>query len=204
MYLVELNTRYNGDIMTYTDAFNTAINHAMLYEVGSYWDLDSEGAKDGTNARNCGHTNDSNDPGGETKYGISKNENPDIDIAQLNWEGAEAIYYDRYWIAGQCDKLPDRIAVLHFDGCVNNGVRESAIFLQRAIGAEADGDIGPATLAAVATFDPIVVCGAICDQRSTFYHNIVSRTPSQGEYLNGWLRRVSEMRTFSTDPTGTF
>jgi len=190
--------------MIYTNAFNSAINHCMLYEVSANWDVNLPGVKDGTNMRNCGYTNDSNDPGGETKYGISKNKNPNIDIARLDWPSAEAIYYNDYWLAGHCDKLPGRIAALQFDGNVNNGVNQSAKFLQRSIGVVADGSIGPATLAAIANADPINVCNLICNQRAIFYNDIVSRNPSQSIYLNGWLRRINEMRVFTTNLANNF
>lgn len=190
--------------MTYSNAFESAINHAMLYEVGSDWNVNADGVADGTNAKNCGYTMDPNDPGGETKFGISKNENPNVDVTNLTWDQAQAIYYQSYWLAGQCDKMPGRIAALVFDGAVNNGVGESGKFLQRAIGVTADGDVGPATIAAIANFDPIAVCGAICDQRAAYYNNIVANKPNQAEYLDGWMRRVNEMRAFTTDPNGNF
>jgi lysozyme family protein len=188
----------------YSQAFESAVNHAMLYEVGDDWNVNNEGVIDGSNPRNCGYTNDANDPGGETKFGLSKNENPNLDIANLTWDQAKAAYYSLYWLSGHCDKLPGRIAALQFDGNVNNGVGESAKFLQRAVGADADGDIGPATLATVAKFDPIAVCNAICDQRAAYYHDIVARKPSQAMYIDGWMRRVNEMRTFSTNPSANF
>lgn len=188
----------------YTTAFESAINHAMLYEVGDDWNVNNEGVIDGTSARNCGLTNDASDPGGVTKFGLSKNENPNLDVVNLTWEQAQAAYYSSYWLSGHCDKLPGRIAALQFDGNVNNGVGESAKFLQRAIGVTADGSIGPATLAAVANFDPIAVCGAICDQRAAYYQDIVTRRPDQAIYLTGWMRRINEMRVFTTDPNGSF
>jgi len=190
--------------MIYTSAFEVAVNHAMLYEVGGWWNVNAPGAQDGTNARACGYTNDTNDPGGETKYGIAKNANPNVDVTHLTWDGAKAIYYQNYWMAGRCNQMPGRVGALHFDGCVNNGVGTAAKFLQRAAGVTADGAIGPATLAAVAAANPITLCNSICNQRVAYYNSIVAANPTQQKYLAGWLRRVEEMRSFTTNPNTTF
>src|SRR5690606_28008981 len=40
-----------------------------------------------------GYVNNPSDPGGETKYGISKRSYPELDIANLTQEDAIAIYY---------------------------------------------------------------------------------------------------------------
>jgi lysozyme family protein len=135
---------------------------------------------------------------------VAKSGNPDLNIATLDWEGAKRVYFRRYWLAAHCDELASRIAVLHFDGAVNHNPSRAGIFLQRAVGVEADGDIGPATLAAVAAKDAIVVCNLICDQRAKFYNDIVAKKPDQVRFLKGWLRRIDEMRAFTTDPTRTF
>ncbi len=194
--------------MTYTAAFEAAIDHAMLYEVGGFWKLTPEvqaGLID-TDAQKkaCGYTNDPDDHGGETKYGIAKTANPDLDITTLDWEGAKRIYYKRYWLQGDCQHLPPRVAVLHFDGCVNHGTGREAIFLQRAVGAVADGDIGPATLKLAQDQDEIAVCNKICAQREAYYRAIVANNPSQAKYINGWLRRVHEMQAFTTDVNRPF
>ncbi len=188
----------------YTQAFESAVNHAMLYEVGGSWNLTTPGVIDGTNLKACGYGNDPTDRGGETKYGIAKAANPDVDILNLDWEGAKAIYYRNYWLAGSCDKLAGRIGALHFDGCMNHGVGRAAKFLQRAISATDDGNIGPASIASANKANPIVVCQSICNQRVKYYNDIVKQAPAQVKYLKGWTRRIEEMRVFSTNPNGKF
>lgn len=196
-------------------AFDAAVNHAMLYEVGGHWELNDAACQGLIDTRanriSCGYVNDPDDAGGETKYGISKNANPDVDISSLDWDGAKEIYYNKYWLAGKCDELPGRIAVLHFDGCVNHGVGRANKFLQKAL-AESDSafenlnfeDIGPSTLDKLESQAGIDVCNSICDQREKFYRDIVANKPSQAKFLNGWLRRIKEMREFVTDPDAIF
>lgn len=190
--------------MDYPQAFLSAVDHAMLYEVGGWWNVNAPGAQDGTVPRACGYTNTPGDAGGETKYGIAKNENPDIDVTNLDWNSAQDVYYQRYWLTGHCDKLPGCVGALQFDGNINNGVGTSAKFLQTACGVTADGSIGPGTLAAVAQQDPIDLCNKICDQRLQHYRDVVAKNPQDAQWMPGWTRRVEEMRTFTTDPNGNF
>ena len=190
--------------MIYPQIFQTAINKLMNYEVGGWWDINAPGAQDGTIPHACGWVNNVADPGGETKYGIAKNDNPSVDISNLNLNGAIDIYWNKYWLTTSCDQLPNRIALLIFDGSVNNGPGTSAKFLQRAIGVTADGSIGQQTLAAVNSGDPIAICNSICDQRLQYYQNIIANNPNEAKYLSGWTRRIDEMRAFTTDPNGNF
>lgn len=193
-------------------SFDEAVNHAMLYEVGGHWNLDTPGVREGlietqAQRRAVGYVNDPLDRGGETKYGVARNANPDLDITLIDWAGAKRVYYRRYWLAANCDDITlfyPRLAVLHFDGAVNHGVGRANRFLQRAAGANEDGDIGPASLTAIQAKDEIQLCNSVCDLREAFYRQIVANRPEQARFLNGWLRRISEMRAFSTDPSKSF
>lgn len=195
--------------MPYTPSFVAALNHAMLYEVGPWWNIDAPGARDGLidtkeHRRACGYVNDPSDSGGETKYGIAKNANPDLNITKLNWDAANRIYYRRYWLPGDCESMNARLAALHFDSCVQHGIGRAAKFVQQAVGADVDGDIGPQTLGLVEAVDVFQLCDAICDARSLFYHAIVTARPDQIKFLGGWLRRIDEMRKFVLDPDRSF
>jgi lysozyme family protein len=192
----------------YSEAFERAVDHAMLYEVGGFWKITPEvelGLIDTSAQRKAvGYVNDPLDRGGETKFGVAVNANPDLNIKRLTWAGAKAVYYDRYWIAGTCERLPARLAVLHFDGCVNHGIGRAKKFLQRAVGAEADGVIGAKTLAAIIEQEHLWICNKVCDLREQFYKDIVEAKPAQARFLKGWLRRIDEMRAFVTDPERSF
>jgi len=194
---------------TYTPAFEKAIDHAMLYEVGGGWNENHPAVEEGlidtqANRRAVGYVNDPLDNGGETKFGVARNANPDINITSLTWDGAKAVYYVRYWIAGKCDYLPGRVAALHFDGCINHGIKRASTFLQRACGVKPDGNIGAVTVAKAQAMDQFELCESICDQREQFYRSIVNNNPSQERYLAGWLRRIAEVRAFVTDPGNSF
>lgn len=70
----------------------------------------------------AGYVNNPADPGGETKYGISKRAHPDVDIKSLTLEGAQAIYQREYWEPLGCDAMPWSAALLVFDCGVNEGL----------------------------------------------------------------------------------
>lgn len=194
---------------TYSAAFEAAIDHAMLYEVGGFWDVNHPAVAQGLidtrdNRRAVGYVNDPSDRGGETKFGVARTANPDLNITNLTWEQAKAVYFVRYWLAGKCDRMPGRIAVLHFDGCVNHGIGRAAKFLQRAVGAYVDGQIGSQTIAQIGMYDEVGVCQNICNDRANFYRQIAASNPSQNRFLSGWLRRIEEMRQFVTDTSHVF
>ena len=60
----------------------------------------------------------------------------------------EAIYRQKYWDALRCDELPAGVDYAVFDYGVNSGIRRAAKVLQRLIGVDVDGEIGPNTIAA--------------------------------------------------------
>lgn len=76
-----------------------------------------------------GYSNDKNDPGGETKYGISKRSYPELDISKLTLKQAEEIYYQNYWLKCGCNELPYPFDILVFDTAVNMGKRRALEFL---------------------------------------------------------------------------
>lgn len=68
-----------------------------------------------------GYVNDPADPGGETKFGISKRRYPDLNIAALTLDQAKAIYLRDYWNSHGLDALEYGKALLVFDCAVNGG-----------------------------------------------------------------------------------
>lgn len=192
----------------FTQAFESAINHAMIYEVGGFWRLTPDVADGLINTpaqrKACGYTNDPTDRGGETKFGIAKSANPELNISKLTFEDAKAVYYRKYWLVAKCDKLLGRLAALQFDGATNMGPKTATKMIQRSIGVLDDGIIGSMTLSAILMFDEFTLCKMVCNNRANYYKAIVANDRSQGKYINGWLRRVDEMLAFVTNPNIEF
>ena len=93
-----------------------------------------------------GYVNHPNDPGGETKFGISKRSYPTVNIAALTIDEAKAIYRRDFWdVLG--DDIHPAIKFQVFDFAVNSGIQTAIRKLQSAIGVADDGHWGPASAA---------------------------------------------------------
>lgn len=130
-------------------------------------------------------TDDPRDPGGLTRWGISKRAYPDLDIRNLTRDQAAAIYRRDYWDRAGCGNMPAGVAFFHFDTTVNQGVGTAAKFLQLAAGVDADGKIGPKTLAAVQRARPADLLVEYAARRADHY----GRLPHFPTYGLGWMRR---------------
>ena len=77
-----------------------------------------------------GYSNNPDDPGGETNFGISKRSFPDLDIATLTTEDAKKIYRDHYWTPCNCQNKPWPWDLIVFDTAVNIGIKRAMILFQ--------------------------------------------------------------------------
>jgi Glycosyl hydrolase 108 len=69
-----------------------------------------------------GYVSNPNDPGGETKYGISKRAYPHLDIKNLTLDQAKEIYYQDYWLPSEAPRQPYPKSLILFDIAVLTGV----------------------------------------------------------------------------------
>jgi lysozyme family protein len=157
-----------------------------------------------------GYTNDPVDRGGATNKGIlqrvydryrkAEGLRP-ADVRDILNVEVEEIYKDNYWLEGDCDRLPWPVNLVHFDACVNTGVTQAARFLQRSVGAEPDGRIGPKTLEALRSLltreTPLAVAERLLLRREPFYRRLAAVDPSQKRFLQGWLNRVEKLKATS-------
>lgn len=134
-----------------------------------------------------GYVNLASDPGGETRFGISKRSYPSVDIKNLTREAAIAIYRTDFWGRVQGDKLPRAIAFQALDAAVNHGIGNAVRWLQRAAGVADDGVIGPATLAAIARSDPNDLVLAFNAERLAFY----TKLQTFDVFGRGWVNRIA-------------
>ena len=77
-----------------------------------------------------GYSNHVKDPGGETKYGISKRAHPELDIANLSVEKALEIYYEDYWKKTGCSLLEMPLALCVMNTAVMSGPRRALGILE--------------------------------------------------------------------------
>jgi len=135
-----------------------------------------------------GYVNNPADPGGETKFGISKRAYPKLQIFKLSWSDAVEIYRRDYWNRISGDLLPPAVAFQVLDVSINSGVDVAIRWLQRSVSVPVDGVIGPITLAAVRATPPVFVVLALNAERLRFY----AKLPAFKTFGVGWTRRVAD------------
>ena len=148
-----------------------------------------------------GYDEDPYDPGGPTNLGITLSEfvrDKGLELTSANFDAMKAelkaiprdtverIYHDDYWDAADCPELPPGLALFYFDAAVNQGVAGAARMLQQAVGSEVDGEIGPLTLAAVASHPVEEALAAYAEVRRRRYRAL----PTFWRFGRGWLSRV--------------
>ena len=133
-----------------------------------------------------GDVHDPADPGGETKYGISKRAFPQEDIKALTKARAIQLYLTHYWGPSKAEQIPKALQLIHLDTAVNCGVVMAVRMLQRAAGVKDDGVLGPVTIDAAQR----VTTQAYADQRLAYYERIITRNPKLSKFRRGWVRRV--------------
>ncbi len=121
-----------------------------------------------------GYVNRVDDPGGETRYGISKRAHPDVDIKNLTKDAAMEIYRADYWLKAGCEGLPWPDCLVQFDTAVNMGVGRARGFSDLA-----DNWTHYLFL------------------RLNLYSNLAKKTPT---FLRGWLNRVTDLYETARKP----
>lgn len=122
-----------------------------------------------------------------TKYGISAAAFPGLDIKAITLDQARTIYRTRYWSAAGCDMVPEQIKFPLFDLAVNSGPGRAARLLQRAVGAEEDGSIGPQTLMSIHNMKIDMILRRLDAHRLL----LMAGDPTWPAHGRGWVIRVA-------------
>lgn len=139
-------------------------------------------------------TNDPKDKGGRTRFGISEAANPKAWAdGKVTYDEARSIYEQKYLTGPGFDKISDpKLQALLVDFGVNSGPQLAITKLQEILKVDADGKLGPKTLAAIEKEEPRRLTNKLALARIKMMGRIVKRDPSQLEYINGWLNRAGE------------
>lgn len=94
-----------------------------------------------------GYVNDPRDPGGETIFGITRRDHPDLWAkGRPTVEQAKERYDRDYWQPAFCDVWPAPIDGFVFSAAVNIGPVPAVRIAQDVLGVAADGRVGPITI----------------------------------------------------------
>lgn len=139
-----------------------------------------------------GYVNHPNDPGGETKYGISKRAYPHIYIPTLTKAEASEIYKRDYWARIQGDALPPKTRLVIFDAAVNQGPGFAVATAQAVVGAKPDGKVGPATIAALHACPPDLFLRKYMERRLGRYRAL----KEWNVFGLGWVKRLLDVLAY--------
>lgn len=142
-----------------------------------------------------GLNNRVSDRGGLTKYGISQRAYPELDIKHLTLEDAVKLYWRDYYQPMKCSHFTAAEALMLLDGAVQHGVPSMSKLAQHAVGAQADGIIGPLTIKKLRDFNQIELIAKLLSARGSRYARIVADDQTQIANLNGWFNRLSHIST---------
>ena len=124
-------------------------------------------------------SNDPDDPGKRTVYGISEFYWPGMFSGgkEPAWEEAKAFYLQEVWIKNGCDDLPFPMDVCHADGCVNPGPGAAKMLLYHSS----------------EHADPTKRLIEYQCHRLRYYLARVRQSPVKLKYLAGWMDRCLDL-----------
>jgi len=152
--------------------------------------------------REGGYVNDANDPGGETRYGISQRTYPTEDIAALTPERAAFLYERDFWNPFRLGEiLEEGIAAKMLDMAVNMGPVTMVQRVQRALNyllpgtpIVVDGHIGPMTLGYINGLDArktrILLLALEAYSAHRYIELVEGPDPRFDRFSEGWLVRA--------------
>lgn len=157
-------------------------------------------------------TQDPNDPGGATKYGVSFRflEGLPLDVSDIDKNGkltwkdvqalssgdAEEIYKFYFWNALKLDSFEFDLATVLFDTAVNMGKKRAVKALQSLTGSKPDGILGPKTIEAALKGNQATTAKAILFYREAYYLRLFKSQKWASKYIDGWLNRVNDLYQF--------
>jgi lysozyme family protein len=149
-----------------------------------------------------GYVDDPDDAGGPTKFGITLatlqdwrrhkgSEKPVTakDVQELGRDEACEIYRSNYWNPLRCSDMPRGVDLLVFDFGVNAGARRSAEVLQKVVGVEQDGSVGPITIHAIGAMSPIKIIHEFSARKLELYATFAGFA----KFGKGWTNRTISM-----------
>ena len=156
-----------------------------------------------------GYSDDKNDKGGKTKYGITEEEARDFgykgNMQDLTKDFAKNIYLKKYYLGNKLDKVVnDKVALSICDWAVNsgrNGTKNAQIAINQLTNAnlDVDGIIGNKTLEALNSVDSDKFLEVYHNLQRIYYKGKVEADRTQEKFLTGWLNRIQKKEEYLRD-----
>ena len=149
--------------------------------------------------REGGYVLDPVDPGGETKFGISKRSYPYVDIKKLTKEQATLIYFQDFWIKNELNKIENNdVATKCLDIIANVGPSQGFLIISRALRAcglkilETQKMTSELLLAINSFKDQSanILISAMRSELAGYYRLLARLRPPLNKFINGWLKRA--------------
>ena len=154
-----------------------------------------------------GYSNDPDDPGKATMFGIIQAEYnryrrehslPQQHVRAISKQEMLSIYKEKYWDATGCNDLPAKIATVNFDTAVNCGSAGAQAVMRRAL--KLCG-LSKRQLGSLTREQETEFLSAHTQARMERYQNICERweacgKPRAWKYMNGWSNRSCDIAKF--------
>ncbi len=147
-----------------------------------------------------GYVNNPVDPGGETKFGISKRSYPTLDIKNLTKDDAVNIYYNDYWLVNRLGEIINQdIATKFLNLFVNMGKKSAGKVICRALrscGFRYDEQsVDPTELIKATNIitehnNVAELLASLRSETAGYYRTLTAEKPALKVFLNGWLNRA--------------
>lgn len=194
----------------HTSSASVSFNNAIKY-IPEPKDAKFQKAMETVFKHEGGLTDNRNDPGSWTKYGISlrfiKHAHIDIDndgdedkedIIHLTKTEADVIYYKDWYINHHYDKIKSQIILTDvLDFSINAGASECHKIIKRALNAinakkiPINSNLDNTTIDLINKSPETRLHTAINNEQIAFYKELVKRNPELKVFLKGWIARAN-------------
>ena len=160
-----------------------------------------------------GLSNDKDDAGGITKFGISLRylraehlcENGDCkgdpnEVIHLTQTEADQIYFHDWWTRYHYNKIINaNVAIKLMDTSINTGASQAHKLMKRALNTinkpliEVNGILDNETINRINQIEPDGLIEAFIVQEEDFYLDIIKRNPSLSFFKMGWMARAEDI-----------
>lgn len=153
-----------------------------------------------------GFVDDPDDRGGATNMGVTIGTyeaycrrkgypKPSVErLKNLSMEEWTDILRTMYWDVCKADDIGSQsVANMIVDWAWHSGTGTAIRKVQKVVGVERDGDIGPITLAAINSVSALPLFGMLKAERVRHLKEICRKRPANNKFMKGWMNRVNDI-----------